>query len=352
MIKRVLATTATLAMVLLTGCGAPQSLASGPSSLTMPHQDHGLGAYLDPLSTLHIAPPSRNIQASLPRTVDLRRQMPPIYNQGPFQTCTGFAIAKGLAEYFLLQTHRHTELSALYFYQRAKVEQFNTGGIPGIPQEWQVTSAQTLDIGASIKIGMQLLKQVGAAVEAVHPYPSERLWPSYPYAYINPFFDDRLLSDPRFVNSPEREAGLGLSDQFNGPYRSVFRGDDQSERIYLPTQYDKQATFRVREVEAIHTLQRLREVLAEKRPVVCGISMYESFFSAATARTGRVAIPNQQQERFLGGHAVVCVGYDESEKVLIMRNSWGSDWGDGGYFYLPYAYITNDLVTDAWTASL
>eukprot|EP01034_Spumella_vulgaris_P041037 gene41037-50776_t len=40
-------------------------------------------------------------------------------------------------------------------------------------------------------------------------------------------------------------------------------------------------------------------------------------------------------------HAVCMVGYDESRRVWIMRNSWGPDWGDHGYFYLPYEYLTD-----------
>ena len=35
-----------------------------------------------------------------------------------------------------------------------------------------------------------------------------------------------------------------------------------------------------------------------------------------------------------GGHAVTIVGYDK--KGLILRNSWGYSWGDGGYGFFPY----------------
>ena len=50
-----------------------------------------------------------------------------------------------------------------------------------------------------------------------------------------------------------------------------------------------------------------------------------------------------------GGHAVMCVGYDDERGVFIVRNSWGTGWGDGGYFYMPYGYMTNeDLADDFW----
>jgi len=35
-------------------------------------------------------------------------------------------------------------------------------------------------------------------------------------------------------------------------------------------------------------------------------------------------------------HAVVIVGYDDTEGVWIVRNSWGADWEDGGYFKVAY----------------
>lgn len=40
-----------------------------------------------------------------------------------------------------------------------------------------------------------------------------------------------------------------------------------------------------------------------------------------------------------GLHAVAAVGYDDSRKQLIIRNSWGSGWGDGGYALLAYEYL-------------
>jgi C1A family cysteine protease len=55
-------------------------------------------------------------------------------------------------------------------------------------------------------------------------------------------------------------------------------------------------------------------------------------------------------ERAVGGHAVVGVGYDDSEQWFIVRNSWGTQWGMDGYFTLPYSYVTDsDLAADFWT---
>lgn len=37
-----------------------------------------------------------------------------------------------------------------------------------------------------------------------------------------------------------------------------------------------------------------------------------------------------------GGHAVAVVGYDDRAGALLLRNSWGADWGDQGHAWLPY----------------
>ena len=51
----------------------------------------------------------------------------------------------------------------------------------------------------------------------------------------------------------------------------------------------------------------------------------------------------------LGGHAIVIVGYDEEKRLFTFRNSWGEDWGDKGYGYLPYDYVCDkDLASDFW----
>lgn len=98
------------------------------------------------------------------------------------------------------------------------------------------------------------------------------------------------------------------------------------------------------------TLDELKTCLSMGYPFVFGFSVYDSFESESVANTGIVPIP-QPNETFLGGHAVICLGYEEDTQRFICRNSWSSNWGDKGDFYLPYAYITNkNLASDFWTA--
>jgi C1A family cysteine protease len=95
-------------------------------------------------------------------------------------------------------------------------------------------------------------------------------------------------------------------------------------------------------------LDSLRGCLAAGFPIVFGFTVYAGFESDYVARTGRVSMPHWF-ERVIGGHAVLAVGYDDASATFVVRNSWGPSWGDGGYFYFPYAYMTSALSSDFWT---
>jgi C1A family cysteine protease len=99
----------------------------------------------------------------------------------------------------------------------------------------------------------------------------------------------------------------------------------------------------------VQTPSQLKGCLASGYPIVFGFTVYESFESDAVAKTGQVPLP-KPSEKVLGGHAVLAVGYDETQQRFIVRNSWGKNWGLQGYFTMPYSYLTdNNLADDFWT---
>jgi C1A family cysteine protease len=102
----------------------------------------------------------------------------------------------------------------------------------------------------------------------------------------------------------------------------------------------------------VQVLSQLKGCLAAGNPFVFGFTVYESFESQEVANTGVVPMPGPN-EQVLGGHAVLAVGYDDSEQRFIVRNSWGPNWGMKGYFTIPYTYlIDQNLASDFWTIKM
>lgn len=96
-------------------------------------------------------------------------------------------------------------------------------------------------------------------------------------------------------------------------------------------------------------LRSVKTCLAEGWPVVFGFTVYPGLETEETAQTGRVPMPNMWAEEPLGGHAVLAMGYDDAGRALLVRNSWGAEWGIGGHFWLPYDYVEAGLCDDFWT---
>jgi C1A family cysteine protease len=97
------------------------------------------------------------------------------------------------------------------------------------------------------------------------------------------------------------------------------------------------------------TLTTIKAFVAAGFPVAFGFTAFDSMSAAP-----EVPFPSCF-DAALGGQAVVAVGYDDALRVrsekgaLRVRNAWGSEWGDAGYGWLPYRYVTDHLAADFWT---
>ena len=112
--------------------------------------------------------------------------------------------------------------------------------------------------------------------------------------------------------------------------------------------YREAANHRILSYYRINTLDEMVHCLNSGYPFVFGFSVYDSFESEEVANTGIVNMPTGN-EQLLGGHAVMAIGYDMNKKRFLVRNSWGINWGQQGYFTIPYDYLENrNLSDDFW----
>ena len=234
---------------------------------------------------LYAAPPV--VLTALPRKVDLRSGCPAVYNQGSLGSCTGNAIA-GAVQFDRMKQKIPSAKSAI---PSRLFIYYNERVIEGTVQQ---------DSGAMLRDGMKTVATQGVCFE---------------------------------------------SGADSWPYRAAGFADRPSADCYSFAEHNKIVQYS----RLVPTSQQLRGCLADGYPFVYGFTVYESFETAAVAKTGTVPMP-ASGERVLGGHAVVAIGYDDSKQRFLARNSWGSSWGQKGYFTIPYAYLTDrNLADDFWT---
>jgi C1A family cysteine protease len=152
------------------------------------------------------------------------------------------------------------------------------------------------DQGAALRSGVQILMQRGACTETTWPYDATQ-WAARP-------------SDTAY-----REATAHVIDQ--------------AQKV---------------DVE----LNAMRHCLHEGYPFAFGLLLFKPFEEDQSH--GRIRTPNEATDPPIGGHAMLCVGYSDKDRVFLVRNSWGTDWGDQGYCYIPYEYLANPRYAhDFWT---
>jgi C1A family cysteine protease len=230
-----------------------------------------------------------------PSSVDLRPYFSPIEDQQNVGSCTAQA-GVGIVEYYQRRAfNKHLDGSRLFLYKATR----NLLG-------WQG------DTGAYLRTTMGALCMFGVAPEKYWPYAVAR-YDAEPPAFVY------VLGQAYQAETFHRldTAGLAPAD----------------------------------------LLTSIKQHLAAGLPPMFGFTVYESYRQAQ--RDGRIPFPSAT-ERVVGGHAVVAVGYDDAAVVkhavtgatttgaFLIRNSWGSGWGQAGYGLLPYEYVRRRLAVDWW----
>ena len=226
-----------------------------------------------------------------PASVDLRNWCPPIEDQESIGSCTANA-GVGLLEYYQRRAFGdHLDASRLFLYKVTRNLLNWTG-----------------DTGAYLRTTMKAMVLFGV--------PPERYW-TYD---INRYDEEPIAFCYAFALS----------------YKTI-----RYYRLDPPGASPSQV---------LSTIQRF---LTAGLPCMFGFTVYSSI-PAIGAGTGDIPFP-QAGDSVLGGHAIVAVGYNNAKKIgshkgaLLIRNSWGADWGEQGYGWLPYAYVEQGLAVDFWS---
>jgi C1A family cysteine protease len=237
-----------------------------------------------------------NWGATLPSAMSLCDKFSPVEDQKDLGSCTANA-GVGVAEFYERSINGNfTNASRLFLYKVTR----NLMKLKG-------------DTGASLRATMGALVLFGTPPEDFYPYSVSK-------------FDEE---PPAFCYA------------FAENYKTIsyFRHDPPN-------------------ISTEELLQRIKTSISSGNPAMFGFTVYASIDQAN--KTGRIPFPSAR-ERVLGGHAIVAVGYDDSLLInnsinkssslgaLMIRNSWGEGWGEGGYGWLPYDYVLKGMAQDFWS---
>lgn len=235
--------------------------------------------------------PLKTTAKKMPKSIDLRKWCSPIENQGALGSCTAHA-GVGMLEYYERRTTgKHLDGSRLFLYKVTRQLLGFTG-----------------DDGAYLRDTMKAMVLFGV--------PPEKYWP---------YVEDKFNEDP---------SSFCFSFAQNYQALDYYRLDPSG---LTPAQI----------------LDSVKRNLAAELPAMFGFSVYSSMPPLGDGK-GEIPFPIRG-DSLEGGHAVLAVGYDDAKKIagqtgaLLIRNSWGTGWGEKGYGWLPYAYVLRGLADDFWS---
>jgi C1A family cysteine protease len=247
--------------------------------------------------------------------VDLRSQLTSeIINQGLLNSCSACAISVASELYlirdsqpFVDENASNIDASQMFVYYNERVME------------------DKVDLNAPVYIrnGIKSLFKNGICSEKSWPYPEMMLPESLKAIVANGKMEEIQQELTRVMTEHRSEIQAAIKET---PSNAAI------------TQAKKHIINRYCKLNEEEDLSELRLSLSKGLPVIFGMMVPKSFY--AIGKDGVMNMPCVKEPR-LGGHALLAVGYDDDKQVFIVRNSWGEEFGDKGYCYMPYEFFTS-----------
>jgi len=97
----------------------------------------------------------------------------------------------------------------------------------------------------------------------------------------------------------------------------------------------------ITQYQSLATVEDILDCLNNDKPVVIGTHLYESFMSLD--KDNAIVQSTGYNDGYIGAHAMVALGYDLEKRWLLVKNSFGTEWGENGYCYIPFYYAQKEF---------
>lgn len=222
-------------------------------------------------------------------TIDLRKYINHVYDQGTLESCTANALC---AAYGLDLRRQAEKIDAAYYY-------FDPSRLFVYYNSREYEGATADNVGVSLRDAIKAIALYGVCRESFWPYDTTQ-----------------------FKAKPSHSC-------YNAAVGNTVSKYERLEQ----------------------DIHQFRACLKEGFPFVFGFEYFRSFESPANELTGLMPLPSVEEVQFTQPtlHVALAVGYDDKTERITALNSWGESFGDKGYFYMPYKYISNPNRTfDFW----
>lgn len=223
--------------------------------------------------------------------LDLRPFCPPVDDQYQLSDCVADGTCTALEFTQIRNGLTYVKLSRLFLYYNARLQ----------------TQTTNQDDGTYINVAFSTLTSLGTCPEATWAYDATQVFTRPPWAAYQQAYPNKTNAfygiDPAIVSA----GGTAL-------------------------------------------VTAIQQVLSLNCPVVFGMTVDDQFMNTGT--DGMVPAYNAANSTDPGGHCTVIVGYNDTEQRYICQNSWGTIWGDNGYYYLLYTDLPARKASDLWVPYL